>query len=171
VVAGIGIVPATHFVRGLDLLPDGSIPVDEQLRAAPGVWAAGDVATYPAAHLGEPVRIEHWRLALQHGRAAGFAMAGRGTPFTGVPFFWSQQYDVRLGFAGYGGGWDRLAIAGDIPGRDFVAYFCAGDTVRAACGTRDRQVATFAELMHAGALPAAGRLAERPETDLTTLLA
>jgi len=170
VVAGIGIVPATHFVRGLDLLPDGSIPVDERLRAAPGVWAAGDVATYPAAHLGEPVRIEHWRLALQHGRAAGFAMAGRGTPFTGVPFFWSQQYDVRLGFAGYGGRWDRLAIAGDVPGRDFVAYFCAGDHLQAACGTRDRQVAAFAELMRAGALPAAGRLAERPETDLTTLL-
>jgi NADPH-dependent 2,4-dienoyl-CoA reductase/sulfur reductase-like enzyme len=170
VIAGIGIVPATQMIRGLGLLPDGSVPVDGRLRAAPGVWAAGDVATYPAAHLGEPVRSEHWRLALQHGRAAGFSMAGRNEPFTGVPFFWSQQYGTRVSFAGYGGGWDRLVVAGDVAGRDFVACFCAGDRVRAACGTRDRQIAAFAELMRTGALPSADELDDRSEFDFTTLL-
>ena len=76
VLAGIGVRPATAFVHGVKVHDDGGLGVDEQLRLAPGVWAGGDVARYPEAHVGEPVRIEHWRLAMQHGRAAGFAMAG-----------------------------------------------------------------------------------------------
>jgi apoptosis-inducing factor 3 len=171
VLAGIGVRPATGFVRGLDLLPNGAVPVDERLRAAPGVWAAGDVAEFPAAHIGERVRIEHWRLALQHGRSAASDIAGVGAPFTGVPFFWTQQYDVLLGFAGYGGGWESVALGGDIPGRDFIAYFCAGEHIRAVCGTRGTQVAAFAELMRGERLPSAGEIAAQPELDLTTLLA
>ncbi len=170
VLAGIGVRPATSFVRGLHPAPDGGIPVDEHLRAAPGVWAAGDVAAYPATHTGERVRIEHWRLALQHGRAAALDIAGRGSPFTGVPFFWTQQYDLRLGFVGYGGGWDRIVVGGDASSGDFAAYYCVADRVRAACGTRDRQLAAFAELMRGGALPGADEIAAQPELDLTTLL-
>lgn len=77
VVVGIGVRPATGFVNGPETLPDGSLSVDERLRAAPGVWAAGDIAAWPAAHTGRRVRIEHRRLALQHGRAAGVIIAGR----------------------------------------------------------------------------------------------
>jgi NADPH-dependent 2,4-dienoyl-CoA reductase/sulfur reductase-like enzyme/nitrite reductase/ring-hydroxylating ferredoxin subunit len=171
VLAGIGVRPATAFLHGLDLLPDGSIPVDERLRAAPGVWAAGDVASFPAAHLGEErVRIEHWRLALQHGRAAAFDIAGRGEPFAGVPFFWTQQYDVLLGFAGYSGGWDRLVATGDVGSRDFVVYQCDGERVRAAYGTRQSQLAAFAELMRNGRVPPASELVARPDLDLLALM-
>ena len=173
VIVGMGVTPATGMVRGVPTQNDGSLLVDEQLRVvgADGVWAAGDVARYPAAHLGgEPVRIEHWRVALQQGRAVGRAMAGRTEPFTGVPFFWTQQYERRLGFAGYGRPWQEVIVAGKPADGDFVAYYAAGGRVHAAAGTRDRQLAAFAELMRAGRVPAADSLRVAPDTDLVSVL-
>ena len=108
VVVGIGVQPVTEFVRGVELDPDGGLPVDERLRVAPGVWAAGDVARYREPHTGSDVRIEHWRLAEQHGRAAAADIAGRGEPFAGVPFFWTQHFDLELGYAGAGQGWEEV---------------------------------------------------------------
>jgi apoptosis-inducing factor 3 len=173
VIVGIGVTPATGMVRGVATQKDGSLLVDEQLRVigADAVWAAGDIARFPAAHLGgEPMRIEHWRVALQHGRAAGTTMAGRAQPFTGVPFFWAQQYETRLGFVGYGRPWEELILAGEPAGGDFVAYYAAGGRVHAAAGTRDRQLAAFAELLRAGRVPAAEGLRAAPDTDLVGLL-
>jgi len=170
VVLGVGARPATDFVEGIELEDDGGIPVNDRLRAAPGVWAAGDVALYPAAHVDEPVRIEHWRLALQHGRAAARDIAGHGEAFGGVPFFWSQQYDVSLGYAGYAGRWDEIVVSGDVDGLDFIAYYCAGDEVRGACGTRDAQLAAFGELMYRGSTPTASAVAADPDIDLVSLL-
>lgn len=170
VVTGVGAAPATGFIEGIERDRDRGIAVTADLLAAPRVWAAGDVARYPAAHIGEDVRIEHWRLALQHGRAAGRSMSGQPQPFTGVPFFWSKHYKKSLRFAGYGGNWDQIVVAGDVTGFDFVAYFIRDRRLRAACGTRNRQVAAFAELMRTGDLPDAAVLRERPETDLTKLL-
>ena len=173
VVVGIGVTPATSIVHGVARQKDGSLLVDDQLRVTgtDGVWAAGDVARFPAAHLdGEPVHIEHWRVALQHGRAAGSGMARQAKPFDGVPFFWAQQYDTRLGFVGYGRPWDDLILAGRPADGDFVAYYAAGGRVHAAAGTRDRQLAAFAELMRAGRVPAAENLRAAPDADLVGLL-
>jgi NADPH-dependent 2,4-dienoyl-CoA reductase/sulfur reductase-like enzyme len=158
VLAGIGVTPATGFVEGVSLDPDGGIPVDERLRAAPGVWAAGDVARYREPHTGRDVRIEHWRLAEQHGRAAARAIMGGAEPFTGVPFFWTQHFDLRIGYAGAGRGWDRQIILGDVTGRDFLVFYAAGDQLLAACGTRDRELGAFMELMRLGRLPPADEL-------------
>ena len=113
VVVGIGVQPVTEYVRGVELDPDGGLPVDERLRVAPGVWAAGDVARYREPHTGTDVRIEHWRLAEQHGRAAAADIAGRGEPFAGVPFFWTQHFDLELGYAGAGQGWEEVELVGD----------------------------------------------------------
>ena len=110
VVVGIGVEPATDFVEGVERDRDGGLPVDEQLALAPGVWAAGDVARYRDPYSGADVRIEHWRLAEQHGRAAARAMAGRGKPFAGVPFFWTQHFDLELGYAGAGRGWEEVVV-------------------------------------------------------------
>lgn len=158
VVVGIGVQPRTGFVHGLPREKDGGLRVDQQLRAAPGVWAGGDVASYPEAHVGERVRIEHWRLAEQHGRAAGLSMAGEGSAFDGVPFFWTQQAGVTLGFAGVGAGWTETIVSGDAGARDFTVFYCRDEQVRAACGTRDRELGVFIELMRAAALPPASAL-------------
>ena len=71
VLMGVGVRPATDFIRGIELEPDGSVLVDELLRVRDGVYAAGDIATFPDWRTGEPTRIEHWRSAQQQGAIAG----------------------------------------------------------------------------------------------------
>jgi NADPH-dependent 2,4-dienoyl-CoA reductase/sulfur reductase-like enzyme/nitrite reductase/ring-hydroxylating ferredoxin subunit len=171
VVVGVGVQPVTGYVTGVDFDADAGLPVDDQLSVAPGVWAAGDVARYREPHTGRVVRIEHWRLAEQHGRAAARAMAGKGAPFTGVPFFWTQHFDLELGYAGAGQGWQDVVVAGDLAGRDFTAFYVAGDTLLAACGTQRRELGAFVELMRVGGLPAAGELRSRRDAGLLELLA
>jgi len=171
VVVGIGVEPATNFVRGVELDSDGGLPVDENLSVSPGVWAAGDVARYREPHTGSDVRIEHWRLAEQHGRAAAADMAGRGRRFAGVPFFWTQHFDLELGYAGAGQGWEEVVMVGDPAARDFTAFYASGDRLLAACGTQADEISAFVELMRMGALPAAGALRGRQSADLPSLLA
>jgi NADPH-dependent 2,4-dienoyl-CoA reductase/sulfur reductase-like enzyme/nitrite reductase/ring-hydroxylating ferredoxin subunit len=171
VVVGVGVEPVTDFVKGVELDRDGGLAVDAQLRVAPGVWAAGDVARYRDPYAGQDVRIEHWRLAEQHGRAAARAMAGRGEPFAGVPFFWTKHFDLELGYAGAGRGWDDVVVTGDLEARDFTAFYAAGDRLLAACGTQGQELGAFMELMRLGKLPAAGELRGRKHSGLAALLA
>jgi NADPH-dependent 2,4-dienoyl-CoA reductase/sulfur reductase-like enzyme len=170
VVLGIGVRPATGFVRGLELGPDGSIAVDEQMRAAPGVWAAGDVAAYPDPYTGRRLRIEHWRTAQQHGKSAAWSMAGKGGPFAGVPFFWTNQFGLTMAFVGHLRGWDEIVYGGDVEGRDFLAFYFAEGRLIGAGGTRGAQLGAFAELLRAGDLPPADLLRDDPATDLVALL-
>jgi len=170
VVLGVGVRPETDFVTGVELDRDGGLPVDERLSVAPGVWAAGDVARYREPHTGRDVRIEHWRLAEQQGRAAARAMAGSGEPFTGVPFFWTQHFDLELGYAGAGQGWEEIVIAGDAGAGEFTAFYVADDRLLAACGTQRDELGAFVELMRAGELPAAGDLRGRQKADLPSRL-
>ena len=91
VIVGVGIDPATEICDGMKLHPaDGSIVVDAYLQAVEGVFAAGDVARFPNAHSDKDVRIEHWRLAAQHGRIAAHNMLGRRVPFKGGALFLDQ---------------------------------------------------------------------------------
>lgn len=92
VVVGIGVQPVTEFLRGVALHPeDQSVPVDEYLQAAEGLYAAGDIARYPDWRTGAAIRIEHWRVAAQQGRIAAYNMA-RSVKFRGVPVFWTMQF-------------------------------------------------------------------------------
>lgn len=126
VVLGVGVRPATGFLRGLSLDEDGGVPVDRRLRAAPGVWAAGDVAAVAGAE-----RVEHWRVAQQHGRAAALDMLGEGEDFAGLPFFWSAQHGYRLDLLGQPPKGVDPVVDGDLDGFSFLAYYVEGDQVRA----------------------------------------
>ena len=101
VVAGTGVKPVLGYAAGLQRAPDGGLVADAGLQVARGVWAAGDIAS----PVGWP-RIEHWRLALQHGRVAALGMLGRTVRYEGVPFFWSQLFDtvLHVGRPDHGGG-------------------------------------------------------------------
>ena len=90
VVVGFGVKPVTAYVRGIPVNDDGSITVDATLQAAEGLYAAGDIARFP--HHGTPIRVEHWRVAEQHGRTAALNMMGQGVCYDGVPVFWTIQY-------------------------------------------------------------------------------
>jgi NADPH-dependent 2,4-dienoyl-CoA reductase/sulfur reductase-like enzyme/nitrite reductase/ring-hydroxylating ferredoxin subunit len=171
VVAGVGVAPATGFVANAEINEDGSLDVDDELRVNHhGVWAAGDVARYPEPHVGGRARVEHWRLAEQHGRAAAASMAGHGAPFGAVPGFWTQQFGLRVAYVGVGRGWDATIVAGDLAGGDFTIVYTRGDELVAAAGTRDLDLAAFSELMRRGRLPRRGKLRGGLDSGLVRLL-
>jgi NADPH-dependent 2,4-dienoyl-CoA reductase/sulfur reductase-like enzyme/nitrite reductase/ring-hydroxylating ferredoxin subunit len=158
-VVGVGVRPATGFLRGVALHDDGSVDVDEYLGAADGLYAAGDVARFPDPRSGGRVRIEHWRTAEQQGMAAARNMLGRSLAYTSVPFFWTNQYGEGVQYVGHASTWDEIVVDGDVDARDFLAYYVEGDRILAVAGSgRDRQTGAIAELMRLDRMPAAGIL-------------
>ena len=159
VVVGLGVTPAAAMLQGIALNDDGSVTVDRHLQVAEGLYAAGDVARFPDWRNGAPIRIEHWRLAEQLGRVAAKNMAGLKVEYIGVPFFWSEQFDLFLQYVGYAADWDEVIIQGSLKERNFLAYYVKGEQVGAALGLQhDRQLAALSELMRMDKLPGAGEL-------------
>ena len=166
VVMGVGVHPATGFLDGAAFRRgDGGLETDARLRLAPGLFAAGDVAAFPPARaggearLGERVRIEHWRLAQQHGRHAAAAMLGGDAPFTGVPFFWTGQFGIGLRYVGHASDPDETILSGSLDDKKFVAYYVQdGRAVAASAVGRDRDAAAFHCLLARGEAPTAGDL-------------
>ena len=138
VVMGVGVRPLTALAEAAGLRVDRGVVVDEFLRtSAPDVFAAGDIARYPAA--GGSWRIEHWVVAQKQGQVAARNMLGLNEPFRAVPFFWSQHYDVPINYVGHAEGWERIEVAGSIPGRDAVVAYRSGGRITAIASIyRDR---------------------------------
>jgi NADPH-dependent 2,4-dienoyl-CoA reductase/sulfur reductase-like enzyme len=147
VLTGIGVQPVTEFVANVSKAEDGGILVDLHLRAADGLYAAGDVAAFPGPD-GKTLRIEHWRVAEQQGRVAARNMLGDDEPYTRVPFFWTAQHDVVVNYVGHAAGWDELVVDGDIDSFAFLAFYVKDGIVAAvATAGRDHEIALLSELM------------------------
>lgn len=139
VVYGIGVTPRTGVVRGVELTDDGGIAVGPDLRAADGVWVAGDIATVTT----NSRRLEHWRLAQQHGWAAADQMLGLSRQADDVPFFWTNQFGVRVDVAGKTSGISEIVVDGDLQAEEaaFLAYYVDEDrVVGAAAIQNDRAI-------------------------------
>ena len=151
VIVGVGVRPATDFLEGFELHKDGGVIADQYLSIGPDIHAAGDIAHFPDARTGESTRIEHWRTALQQGRVAAHNMAGKPTPFTQVPFFWTTQFDVTLNYVGHATGWDEIRYEGDLDSKDFLAFYLrAGSVVAVAGMNRDRELDIWEEKFRTG---------------------
>jgi 3-phenylpropionate/trans-cinnamate dioxygenase ferredoxin reductase subunit len=112
VVAGIGITPSTTLAESAGLQVEDGIVVDQQLRTSdPAIFAAGDVARFEAPALGNRIRVEHEDNSVTMGRAAGRAMAGDTTPYTHLPFFYSDLFE--LGYEAVGEMDPRAEIVAD----------------------------------------------------------
>ncbi len=147
VVIGFGITPVTSYATGLKLRDDGGILVDAFLRAEDGLYAAGDIACFPHRGDGEPIRVEHWRVAEQHGRVAARNMAGQSLRYDAVPVFWTIQYMKRLDYIGHAATWDDIVVHGDLEKPEFLAYYVKDGRVLAAAGLdRDKETAALVEL-------------------------
>lgn len=160
VVLGVGVRPATDFLKAaLPLAEDGGLTADAYLQVAENVYAAGDIAHFPLAATGQPARIEHWRLAQQHGRVAARNMLGQREKFTAAPFFWTQQYGKSLRYAGHAKRWDDIIYHGEVAQQDFLAFYVLEGHVVAAAGMgRDADMIYIAELLSQGRMPALSAL-------------
>ena len=141
IVAGIGVRPATALAEQAGLRVEKGIVVDAYLETATkGVFAVGDAARWPDPRGGGLVRIEHWVLAQRQGQAVARTIVGERTPFTDVPFFWSQHYEISINYVGHAERWETIEIDGSLEQHDASVRYRAGGRVLAVASIfRDRE--------------------------------
>jgi apoptosis-inducing factor 3 len=172
VVIGFGVQPVTDYFEDDALNDDGSISVDSCLRVADGVYAAGDIARFPLRGDGDPIRVEHWRVAEQHGRMAALNMLGQHRRYDAVPVFWTIQYLKRLDYIGHATDWDDIVVYGDLNKPEFLAYYVKNGTVAAAAGLdRDTDTAALIELLTLRRNWTPSELGDSPATVLAAIAA
>ena len=133
VVIGVGVVPRVELAVAAGLKVDNGVVVDEQLRSsAPEVLAAGDVASAWHPFYQRHLRVEHWANAIHQGLAAGANAAGAGEPYTRLPYFFSDQYDLGMEYVGHGDPGDDVIVRGNLDDREFIAFWQRDGVVTAA---------------------------------------
>ena len=138
VVVGIGVTPATAWLQSSGLTLADGVVCDSTCMAAPGVYAAGDVARWYNPRYARPMRIEHWTNAMEQGRAAArnlLAGPEDAEPYDHLPYFWSDQYDTSIQLAGSTDGTDEFRVVrGSLEDGEFIALFRAGERIAGLLG-------------------------------------
>jgi len=124
VVVGIGVVPNAELARDAGLETGNGIAVDEYLQTSDAsIYAIGDCAEHPNPYANARVRLESVQNAADQGRAAAAAIAGRRAKYNAVPWFWTDQFDVRLQMAGLSQGYDEAVTRGNPDAQKFSVYY------------------------------------------------
>jgi len=124
VLIGIGVVPNTELASHAGLAVDNGIVVDDRCRTSdPDVFAVGDCTQHPNDILGCRVRLESVHNALEQAKTAASNICGEETHYAQVPWFWSDQYDLKLQIAGLSQGYDQALLRGDPDGRAFSCLY------------------------------------------------
>jgi NADPH-dependent 2,4-dienoyl-CoA reductase/sulfur reductase-like enzyme len=131
VLAGLGIEPEGDLAEAAGLDVEDGIVVDEFARTTDtDIYAAGDVARYPCVPLERSLRVEHWDHAQQHGRCAGANMAGAVEPYEGIPYFFSDLFDLGFEAVGELDPTLRVEAVWREPFREGVVYYLRDDVAR-----------------------------------------
>lgn len=166
VIVGIGIAPATDLAEAAGLTLDNGIATDVQGRTSdPAIWAAGDCASFPWQ--GAPLRLESVQNAIDQAECVADNMLGAGRAYVPMPWFWSDQYDMKLQIAGLNTGYDRV-ITRDAGARSHWYY--SGDTLISVDALGDpRAYMVGKRMIEQGISPDPAVLSD-PATDLKALL-
>ncbi|HUC37875.1 MAG TPA: FAD-dependent oxidoreductase [Acidimicrobiales bacterium] len=156
ILVGIGVVPTTDWLNGSGLEIRDGVVADANLHAAEDIVVAGDLARWYDEGMGEEVRIEHWNNASEQGMAAARSLlAGRGAAhaYVPVPYFWSDQYDVKIQMLGHPRPEDDVKVVdGSVSDRRFVALYGRDGRLTGALGfSRPRQLMRYRQLLEQGA--------------------
>lgn len=167
VICGIGIRPNTEIAEAAGITCDNGVAVDEYGRtSAADVWAAGDCTSFP--YKGGRLRLESVQNAIDQAQAVAANMLGADEPYVPYPWFWSDQYDLKLQIAGLNTGYDSIVTRGNCESRSHWYY--QGDTllaVDAVNAPRDYMVAK--RLLEMGKTADRAAVAD-PETNMKALL-
>ncbi|GLS02761.1 ferredoxin reductase [Brevundimonas denitrificans] len=131
VLVGVGALANDALARAAGLACGNGVVVDEAARTSdPAIWAIGDMTFRPIpVHGGRRHRLESVPNALEQAKQAAAAITGRPAPTPEVPWFWSDQYEVKLQIAGLPDGADRQVVRGDVEGGAFAVFHLAGDRI------------------------------------------
>ncbi len=143
VLGAIGVHPATAFADGLARGEDGSLAVDGGMRVVDGLYAAGDIATFPFGD--GTTRVEHWRVAQQQARVAARNMLGGAATFEQAPFYWTYHHGKRIEMLGHPSSFDEVVVDGDLDDMTFVAkQMRDGQVVGVVACQREAETAALA---------------------------
>lgn len=125
VVVGVGIIPNTELAEAAGLTVENGIVVDACTRTSdPDICAAGDCTNHPNGVYGRRLRLESVQNAIEQGKSAAAALTGKEKLYDQVPWFWSDQYDLKLQIAGLSSGYTQAVTRGDPEtGRSFAVFY------------------------------------------------
>ncbi len=162
VLVGVGSAPRTELAVAAGIEVDEGILVDDLGRTlVPDVYAAGDATRFWSPLFEERIRVEHFQTAQRQGFAVGRAMAGAEAPFAEAPWFWSDQYDINVQYAGAGLAWDETVMRGTIGLPPFSVFYLRRGSMIAVAGINDHHtVARARRVMEARAAVTRDQLAD-----------
>jgi 3-phenylpropionate/trans-cinnamate dioxygenase ferredoxin reductase subunit len=168
VIVGVGIAPATALAEAAGIVLDNGIAVDSHGRTnVDHIWAAGDCTSFPYG--GGRIRLESVPNAIEQAEVVAENLMGADKEYHAKPWFWSDQYDVKLQIAGLNTGYDNVITRGAAPGPVSFWYY-KGETLLAVDAANDpRGYMIGKRLIEAGKSPAPAVIAD-PETDMKALL-
>jgi len=173
IIVGVGITPNVQLAEAAGLETGNGIVTDARLRSSdPDIYAAGDVANAYHPLLGQHIRVEHWYNALHQPQAAARAMLGQDAAYDRVPYFYTDQYDLGMEYAGYvePGGYEQVVFRGDVERREFIAFWLGGGRVLAGMNVNIWDVSDTIQAIVRGARTVdAARLAN-PDVPLEAFL-
>ena len=171
VVVGVGSSPRIELAEAAGIAVDAGIVVDELGRTSvTDVYAAGDATRFWSPLFEERIRVEHFQTAQRQGFVVGRAMAGMKAPYAEAPWFWSDQYDINLQYAGAGLAWDETVTRGTFGEPPFSVFYLRQGSMIAVAGINDRHTVSRAKhAMEARATLTAQQLAD-PGFDLRKAL-
>lgn len=124
VVVGIGLLPNTELAQAAGLNVDNGIVVNEYaVTSDPDIVAAGDCTSHPSVFCGRRIRLESVPNAVEQARVAAGSLAGKPKVYDSVPWFWSDQYDLKLQMTGLSQGYDQFVLRGAMENKSFAAFY------------------------------------------------
>ena len=171
VLEAVGIDPNLELPKALGLQIEGiGVRVDEGLMAADRVYCGGDIALHSHPVLRREIRDEHWEVAKNQGRAIGAAIAGVDAPYTKLPYFWSEQYDVSLEYRGQASGDDHAVWRGDRERLTFSVFYFRNGLIDGVLSMNDKKTNEVGgKLIESRRHVDEAKLAD-PKTDLSELI-
>jgi 3-phenylpropionate/trans-cinnamate dioxygenase ferredoxin reductase subunit len=162
VIAGIGVLPNQELAAEAGLAIDNGIMTDEFMRTSdPDIFAIGDCSNHPSQVYGRRIRLESVPNALEQARCVASVINGAPKPYVSVPWFWSEQYDLKLQMAGLSQGFDKVVVRGAPATKSFaVFYLREGAIISADCVNQPTNFMAMKKLVGARAVVAGELLAD-----------